>query len=67
VYYNEKLQNDPDMKTGIEQTLAFEQGSRAHDDSPDADEGAIWKLQKQVREDNFQPRMGVRQLPDNAW
>ena len=67
VYYNEKLQNDPDMKTGIEQTLAFEQGSRAHDDSPDADEGAIWKLQKQVREDNFQPRLGVRQLPDNAW
>lgn len=67
VYYNEKLRNDPDMKTGIEQTLAFEQGSRAHDDSPDADEGAIWKLQKQVREDNFQPRMGVRQLPDNAW
>jgi hypothetical protein len=55
------------MKTGIEQTLAFEQGSRAHDDSPDADEGAIWKLQKQVREDNFQPRLGVRQLPDNAW
>lgn len=67
VYYNEKLQNDPDMKTGIEQTLAFEQGSRAHDDSPDADEGAIWKLQKQVREDSFQPRLGVRQLPDNAW
>ena len=67
VYYNEKLQNDPDMKAGIEQTLSFEQGSRAHDDSPDADEGAIWKLQKQVREETFQPRLGVRQLPDNAW
>ena len=67
VYYNEKLINDPDMKAGIEQTLSFEQGSRAHDDSPDADEGAIWKLQKQVREESFQPRLGVRQLPDNAW
>ena len=67
VYYNEKLVNDPDMKAGIEQTLSFEQGSRAHDDSPDADEGAIWKLQKQVREETFQPRLGVRQLPDNAW
>ena len=65
VYYNEALQNDPDMKTGIEQTLAFEQGSRAHDDSPDADEGAIWKLQKQVRAERFAPRLGVRQPDDN--
>lgn len=67
VWYNEKLKNDNDMKTGIEQTLAFEKGSRAHDDSPDADEGAIYKLQKQVREESFIPRMGVRQPPNNAW
>lgn len=67
VWYNEKLKNDNDMKTGIEQTLAFEKGSRAHDDGPDADEGAIYKLQKQVREESFIPRMGVRQLPSQAW
>ena len=67
VFYNEKLKNDNDMKTGIEQTLAFEKGSRAHDDGPDADEGAIYKLQKQVREENFTPRMGVRQPPSQGW
>ena len=67
VFYNEKLKNDNDMKTGIEQTLAFEKGSRAHDDGPDADEGAIYKLQKQVREENFTPRMGVRQPPSQSW
>ena len=40
-FYNEKLKEDPDMRAGIDQTLAFEQGSRAHDDFPDASEGAI--------------------------
>ena len=69
VYYNEALRNDPDMRTGIDQTLAFEQGSRAHDDSPDADEGAIWKLQKQVRAQRFKPRLGIRDISNNnnSW
>lgn len=67
VWYNEKLRNDADMRTGIEQTLAFERGSRAHDDGPDADEGAIYKLQKQVREEHFTPRMGLREPPGQAW
>lgn len=67
VYYNERLKNDNDMKVGIEQTLAFEQGSRAHDDGPDADEGVIWKLQKQVREETFTPNFGVRPSSNNAW
>ena len=65
VYYNEALINDPDMRTGIDQTLAFEQGSRAHDDSPDADEGAIWKLQKQVRAQRNTPRIGMRDTGNN--
>lgn len=65
VYYNEALRNDPDMRTGIDQTLAFEQGSRAHDDSPDADEGAIWKLQKQVRAQRNTPRIGMRDTGNN--
>ena len=67
VWYNEKLRNDTDMRAGIEQTLAFERGSRAHDDGPDADEGAIYKLQKQVREEHFTPRMGLREPPGQAW
>lgn len=66
-YYNEKLKDDPDLRTGIEQTLAFEQGSRAHDDFPDACEGAVYKLQKQTREEAFVPRIGRRQPPKNTW
>ena len=66
-YYNEKLQSDPDLRAGIDQTLSFEQGSRAHDDFPDACEGAIYKLQKQTREASFAPRLGVRRLPKNSW
>jgi len=67
-FYNEKLKEDPDMMTGIEQTLAFEKGSTVHDDGPDADEGAIEKLQKQVREELFTPTFGRRQVSSkNTW
>lgn len=50
VFYNEALKDSPDMVAGIEQTLAIERGSRIHDDAPDADEGAIWYLQKDTRQ-----------------
>lgn len=55
VFYNEAKQTDPDMVTGIEQTLGLERGSRMHDDAPDADEGAIYKLQQASRLDAFEP------------
>lgn len=67
VFYNEALQNDKDMLTGIEQTLAFEKGSRAHDDAPDADEGAIYLLQKRTRQEVFMPSFGRRQSVKNIW
>lgn len=67
VYYNEQQKDDPDMQAGIEQTLAFEKGTRAHDDGPDADEGAIYKLQKQIRQETFKPRLGRRPSPKNTW
>ena len=66
-WYNEKYKDDTDMQTMIQQTLAVEQGSHAHDDGPDACEGAVYKLQKQTREQSFKPRLGVRQTPKNAW
>ena len=47
VWYNQDMQTDRDMLTGIEQLLSFEKGSRTHDDAPDADEGAIYLLQKE--------------------
>jgi predicted phage terminase large subunit-like protein len=67
VFYNEKLSNDRDTLTGLEQLLAFEKGSHTHDDAPDADEGAIYILQKRTRLENFTPRIGVRTFPKHAW
>lgn len=67
VKYNEKMQNDPDMLAGIEQTLSIEKGSRTHDDAPDADEGAIYILQKHTRKREYQPSIGFRRSPKNMW
>ncbi len=67
VWYNEAQKDDVDMKVGIDQTLAFEKGSRAHDDAPDADEGAIYKLQKQIREESFTPSFGRRNSSKYNW
>ena len=67
VYYNEKLKDSPDMQVGIEQTLSLERGSRVHDDAPDADEGAIWILQRNARQESFQPVFGKRPTAKNSW
>ena len=67
VFYNEELKDDPDMQTGIEQTLSLERGSNVHDDAPDADEGAIYILQKHTRHSAFTPIFGQRQSPKNRW
>ena len=65
VTYNEAEKNDPDMLAGIDQTLAFEKGMRGHDDAPDADEGAIWYLQKHTRVNSFTPSFGRRNNAKN--
>lgn len=67
VFYNLALKDNIDMQTGIEQTLALEKGSKAHDDAPDADEGAIFILQKSARVQAFEPVMGKRTVPKNCW
>ena len=67
VYYNKDKEDDPDMKVGLEQTLAFEKGASAHDDGPDADEGAIWMLQKSSRKKTFEPRCGHRRTSETIW
>lgn len=67
VFYNEALKDSPDMQVGIEQTLALERGSRAHDDAPDADEGAIWYLQRGTRQNEFKPVAIPRRPPQNSW
>lgn len=65
VSYNDAERNDPDMLAGIDQTLAFEKGMRGHDDAPDADEGAIWFLQKHSRVNSFTPSFGRRKNAKN--
>lgn len=67
VFYNEALKDSPDMEVGIEQTLALARGSRAHDDAPDADEGAIWFLQRYTRQENYKPVSIPRRHPKNSW
>ena len=67
VFYNEALKDSPDMQVGIEQTLALERGSRVHDDAPDADEGAIWFLQRSTRQEIFKPVAIPRRSPKNMW
>lgn len=67
VFYNEALKDSPDMQVGIEQTLALERGSRVHDDAPDADEGAIWFLQRYSRQTTFKPMSIPRRHPKNSW
>ena len=61
IFYNEALKESEDMQVGIDQTLSLEHGSRVHDDAPDADEGAIYILQKQGRVETFKPVLGKRQ------
>jgi phage terminase large subunit-like protein len=60
VYYNEDLKDNPDHVAGLEQTLAIQKGSRFPDDAPDADEGAIWKLQFKTRSEAWAPSLGIR-------
>jgi len=47
--FNKKEKNSPDMITLVDQLLSFEKGSKAHDDGPDALEGGVWLLSKDMR------------------
>ena len=44
IFFNKALQHSPDFVELINQTLAFQKGSGAHDDAPDALQSAIAKL-----------------------
>ena len=68
VFYDQTQKNDPDMLTGIDQTLAFQKGMRGHDDAPDADESAISILQKHSKISKFKPSFGKRTTSKNiTW
>ena len=45
MYINELLKASPDIAVGLKQLFAVEPGMTEHDDSPDADEQAVKKLE----------------------
>lgn len=59
VYFSEK-QRTPDQVTLIDQLLAFEKGSQAHDDAPDALQSAISKLNKVTHKTKAKSAFGAR-------
>ncbi len=68
VFYDESQKDDPDMVRAVDFTLAFQKGMRGHDDAPDADEGAIYLLQKHSSISSFTPSFGKRRSAKNiTW
>lgn len=60
VFIDEALKEDPDVMLYLEHLLAFEKGSGTPDDSPDAQQGAISKLNKDTFIDRFVPEITDR-------
>lgn len=67
MFYSNKEEFDIDMQTGINQLKAIEPGYNTHDDSPDADQGAIDYLSKFLPDNNPLPELGERQSAKGAW
>lgn len=60
VILNEKEKEAPGMMQLVEQLLMFEKGSRAHDDAPDALEGAVFLLNQRSMACTATYRVGKR-------
>lgn len=67
IYYNKKEEFNVDMQVGINQLKAIEPGYSTHDDSPDADEGALSFLEKFIPNNNPLPILGYRSESSAAW
>lgn len=59
VFFNEKEKSNLDQIELVDQYLAFEKGSNAHDDGPDAAHGAIDEANRNAFVENFEPRIGA--------
>lgn len=60
VSWDEKLKDDPDTVTGIDQLLAFEKGSGANDDYPDVIHDCITDLNEITFIEKFEPKITSR-------
>ena len=58
VWYNELTEGSSDEEEELEQLLAFEKGSGAHDDAPDADAGAFSFLNFEVFQSQAEVKIG---------
>ncbi len=58
-FYNEEKKGTADFEEGISQLLAFEKGSGAPDDAPDADHAAFDLLDRQTFTEQFNPRVST--------
>jgi hypothetical protein len=67
VYYNVTKKGSADFEAAVDQLLAFEKGSGAPDDSPDADHGAFDILDRDVFIDTFEPRVSSRDSKHKDW
>lgn len=60
IFIDEKLKEDPDVMLYVEHLLAFEKGSGSPDDAPDAQHGAISKLNEVTYVEKFETRLKTR-------
>jgi len=60
VFYNRLEKDNNDMKLAVDHLLAFEKGSGAPDDSPDADEGAFYYMMRHSKQSTIGYTVGER-------
>lgn len=58
IYFSERKKRNNNMKMLIDQILAFEKGSGANDDGPDAVEGGLYYLNRKANTKGFAARFG---------
>jgi hypothetical protein len=63
VFWNTEEKESPDQVAAIDQYLAFEKGSQAHDDFPDCAHGAIDQVNRGSYRSKAEPKTIKRQLP----
>ncbi len=54
LWFNEKMKDSDHMKNTDDQFLALSPKSKAHDDAPDAVEGAVWTINSKIGADTSQ-------------
>ena len=68
LYLNEAERNNPNMKKLEEQFINLEKSGNAHDDAPDAVEGAVWMINNKLNRISVKDSFFVFPVPhDDNW